>query len=114
MFESITILLTRKIIETLLTFKNTFFKASPNFLLQGIGEPIKLGPKRFGCPFCDSIMKKKDHMRDHIRTHTGYKPFKCSMCSFSSAYKYTLTKHLERIHKANASKVQDLIIFDAK
>ena len=86
----------------------TFFDLS----LQGVNQPIKLGPKRFGCPFCDSVMKKKDHMRDHIRIHTGEKPFSCTLCSYASSTKPNLKQHLTKVHQATPSKIEELMILE--
>ena len=39
-----------------------------------------MGPKDYRCPFCSKRSKKRQHMQNHIRTHTGELPFECEMC----------------------------------
>ena len=56
--------------------------------------PIKLGPKRFGCPFCSTEMSVITNMRSHILTHTGEKPFTCNDCWKSYAQKVNLEQHV--------------------
>ena len=61
-------------------------------------DPIRTGPNEFACPFCPKLMKKKDHMREHIRTHTGEKPFACTMCNYKCAVKCSLVSHIAKNH----------------
>ena len=55
--------------------------------------PIKLGPERFGCPFCSTKMQQLSDMKRHIMTHTGEKPFTCNDCGHSFIRKWDLARH---------------------
>ena len=68
------------------------------FLLQEGPNPIKLGANEYACPFCTSTMKKRDHMEQHILTHTGVKPFSCKLCTSNFTRKSSLQRHLEKMH----------------
>ena len=60
--------------------------------------PIKLGAGIFKCPICFKIMRTNPHMVEHIRTHTGEKPFKCQFCDHRSAQKSGIKVHVKSQH----------------
>eukprot|EP01084_Bolivina_argentea_P275955 470712_1 len=53
--------------------------------------------KPFKCEFCEKSYTQRHNLTDHIRTHKGIKPFKCEYChkSFTSRANYVVHR---RIH----------------
>jgi uncharacterized C2H2 Zn-finger protein len=58
--------------------------------------------RRFKCshPNCQKAFSFKIHLENHERTHSGEKPFQCSICSASFKQSYQLTVH-SRKHNAS-------------
>ncbi|KAI1700001.1 zinc-finger double domain-containing protein [Ditylenchus destructor] len=46
------------------------------------------------CDHCSYASAKKGHVVRHMRTHTGEKPFKCDHCSFACSQKSNLNIHV--------------------
>jgi uncharacterized Zn-finger protein len=49
------------------------------------------------CSLCGKIFKIKSQLLDHIRVHTGERPFSCHTCKSAFKTKCDLKRH-ERIH----------------
>lgn len=56
-------------------------------------------PSGVVCPYCSKWCPCKAEMDRHIRTHTGERPYKCHLCSYSATVKCTLQNHLRAKHE---------------
>eukprot|EP01084_Bolivina_argentea_P291045 500149_1 len=54
------------------------------------------------CPHCKKKFSRPIYLRDHIRTHTGEKPFECNICRKGFCAKRNLTAHKKRHFRPNS------------
>ncbi|RVE51577.1 hypothetical protein evm_003709 [Chilo suppressalis] len=50
------------------------------------------------CKYCDYKAPRRDGLLAHETIHTGYKPYSCGLCSYTSVRKSLLNVHLRRFH----------------
>lgn len=61
-------------------------------------EAYRVDPNK--CPICNRLLSCRSALRQHYRTHTGERPFKCRMCARSFTTKGNLKTHIG-VHKIN-------------
>lgn len=60
----------------------------------------KNGPtKKHSCALCNKKFRQRRRLKEHMRIHTGERPFACPMCPKKFHINQSLKLHLTRIHK---------------
>lgn len=54
--------------------------------------------KRHKCVVCGYATRQKGHLNQHMRIHTGEKPYRCGICFESFNVSSNLTRHIKMIH----------------
>jgi hypothetical protein len=70
-----------------------YLTSSPPAAAAGSGKE-----RRYACTFegCSYCAVESHHLKRHLRTHSGERPYACSLCSYTAAEQGTLTRHLSR------------------
>jgi uncharacterized Zn-finger protein len=51
--------------------------------------------KKLKCQYCDKTFGKNFDLQQHVRSHTGEKPFQCIVCGRAFAQKSNVKKHMK-------------------
>ena len=61
--------------------------------------------KNYICNICKKVLKTKYRFKEHIRTHTGEKPFICMFCHRSYTQSSSLYKHFRNLHLSKTTTI---------
>ncbi|KAF2368663.1 Zinc finger C2H2-type, partial [Trinorchestia longiramus] len=50
------------------------------------------------CQFCGKTFPWPSKLNEHMRTHTGERPFQCPHCVYRATQRITLKKHIFAVH----------------
>ena len=62
------------------------------------------GKEGYSCQVCRKMFTSSSNLAVHSMIHSGTKPFKCDLCSWSFRQKAHLQKHMRHIHKIIVAK----------
>ena len=72
--------------------------SSMSSALSSVGMSAEDGEDRpFPCPYCEARFKKKQHLQNHARIHTGEK-YVCNVCQQGFSRQSILKQHMLRKH----------------
>ena len=57
----------------------------------------------FRCPHCSKGFTTQQRLDQHLRIHSGAKPFKCKMCEYRAVRRDNVHLHVRKVHKVSAA-----------
>ena len=56
------------------------------------------GERPYACTFCSYRATQHENLKIHLRIHTGEKPFPCPHCTYRATVKHNLVRHITLTH----------------
>lgn len=72
---------------------NKTFKTNKNLNIH-MKTHINKNERKFVCHVCDKRFCRSDQLKEHMRKHTGEKPYECKICNRKFAFSSNLRSHM--------------------
>lgn len=66
---------------------------------QTFGQRVRWRNPGYRCGVCEKMCKNSYKLNEHMRTHSGERPFGCAFCTWRFATKSNLKRHVRLVHK---------------
>ncbi|XP_055342689.1 zinc finger protein 678-like isoform X2 [Paramacrobiotus metropolitanus] len=66
----------------------------PDAVLNIVKMPAERERRRCVCDTCGRAFKSRSHLVDHMRTHTGERPYRCELCGNTYRHRTSLKGHM--------------------
>lgn len=83
-------------------FKNGLMDVQDAARIGRPREPPK--SKHILCPICGKMLTKSSTLKEHMRVHTGERPYKCAICGHAFARSGKLRQHELAVHTENRTR----------
>lgn len=60
------------------------------------------------CTYCGKQFPFASKLREHIRMHTGERPYSCPLCPYEAARSHHLRRHLLGVH-SNVPNIMEIV-----
>ena len=78
--------------------ENAFFNNAMSYSVVGgryVRQKTELAERKFKCGYCGEAFKRKSHLTQHERRHTGEKPFVCPHCHKPFTQQASVANHVK-------------------